>query len=710
MEISNNSDYELAYRIIEYTGANLFLTGRAGTGKTTFLRSLISRTHKQLVIAAPTGIAAINAGGVTLHSLFQLDFGLFLPGMNRKAFKFSREKIKLIKFMDVLVIDEVSMVRADLLDAVDDVLRRMRNPRLPFGGVQLLLIGDLRQLPPVVTDSEQELLSRHYPTPYFFSSKALTAAGYVTVELQKVYRQEDPSFLHLLGEIREGNPSAEVCEALNKRYIPNFKPEDSEHWVQLSSHNASANAINRQRMDALPAAPYTYNSVITGNFPKGVCPAEDILTLKQGAQVMFVKNEPGPQHRYYNGLIGTVTRLDETSVTVLPDNGTEPICVKAVDWENISYTVNAQTGEVEEYVDGTFKQIPLRAAWAITIHKSQGLTFSRAIIDASACFAHGQAYVALSRLRSIDGLVLSSPIPMHAIISDATVSNFLSTQQASRPNENMLLNMEKQYSLCLLNSVYNFEDDLKKIDDLHRIIIEAYQRNFPSLVKEYGAKTANFTQEIIAPAKTFALQYTRLLYTPDSLPMLTERLAASAGYFPNKIKPIISFLENLPLEIDNKKTLKRLKLHRDMLMEGLEMKAHLISSFANQPFSNESLLKSKREFLTRHDALPTKKKKGKATSSTRNTDSSTTVSSNKGNNPDEVNNPQLFNALVTWRRSLAKEMNVPAFTIISTKALIAISNRCPLTQGELLMLKGCGVKTVEKYGNDILKVIRSAAH
>lgn len=697
-----NPDFELAFRIIESTDTNLFLTGRAGTGKTTFLRNLMQRSHKQIVVAAPTGIAAINSGGVTLHSLFQLDFGLFLPGKEKKPFKFSKAKLNIIRYMDVLVIDEVSMVRADLLDAVDDALRRLRNPHLPFGGVQLLLIGDLQQLPPVVTDEEAPLLAKHYSSPYFFSSHALAHTNYVMVELKKIYRQDDEYFINILGEVRSGTPSPVTIEAINKRYIPNFKPKESDHWVRLTSHNHLANKINKDRMEALNTTPYSYDCAVEGNWPKGVYPAEEKLVLKRGAQVMFVKNEGGQERRYFNGMLGIVSDLDENSVTVAPDNGDPEIEVSMVEWENITYKVNPQTRELHEEVDGIFKQIPLRPAWAITIHKSQGLTFTRAIVDAASCFAHGQAYVALSRLRSLDGLVLNSPIPARAIISDSTINRFIAQQSEVSPQDEMIMGMELKYELNLLNSIYDFTIEEKVAEELHHLVVEAYGKKSPSLVQRYGDISNSFSKEVVSTGKAFAKQYTYLIATPDSRPMLTERLAKSAGFFPAKIDGFAEFLRSMPLNIiGNAVTLKRVSSLKDRLLENLSMKSYIISSFADTPFSARNLLKVKHEFMVNQDrekgALATKRKSSKSVD-TRSNDKSEEL----------IKHPEVFRALVQWRKEESKRQNVRAYTLLTNRALIKIANNLPQNAGGLLMIKGCGPKIVNQYGEVILGIIREA--
>lgn len=694
-DLQSNPDFELAFRIIEHTGTHLFLTGRAGTGKTTFLRTLRERSDKRIVVAAPTGIAAINAGGVTLHSLFQLEFGPFVPGRKRKPLRFSKEKTRLIKFMDVLVIDEISMVRADLLDAVDDMLRRVRNPRLPFGGVQLLLIGDLRQLPPVVTEEEQAILAHEYDTPYFFSSHALAMTPYVTIELKKVYRQENAHFLSILAGVRDGHPSEQTIRELNGRHKPGFVPDGREHWVHLTSHNATANRINTERLEALHGSRQMYHATVTGNFPAGVYPAEETLALKEGAQVMFVKNDPQPDKKFFNGMLGTVVGLEEDRVRVRPSDGKPDITVGPLAWENRKYEVNGQNGELEERVDGIFSQIPLRLAWAMTIHKSQGLTFSHAIIDAASCFAHGQAYVALSRLRTLEGLVLSAPIPRHAIISDPCVGGFMERQNALRPTPQGLQDMETRYSLSLLDSVYDFAPELQALEEMHRLVADAYQSTYPSIVREYGERKDAFTTDVAAPATVFRSQYSRLLSMPDSRPMLTERLAASAGYFPDKVSGLLLFLMRMPEDIDNAEAKKRLRARLEPLTETLAMKTRMIASLATTPFSNESLLQAKRDFMLGQERG--NRRKGKV--------SGTSGSAPKESSPTEIQDPELFKALVAWRKEEAKRQGLPAFRVFATRTLIQIANRRPTSRREFQAVPGCGPRTTELYADAVLEII-----
>ena len=695
-----NADFELAQHIIEHTGANLFLTGRAGTGKTTFLHRLIGESRKRMVVAAPTGIAAINAGGVTLHSLFQLDFGPFIPGMKRKPLQFSKAKLKVIKYMDVLVIDEISMVRADLLDAVDDALRRLKDPTKPFGGVQLLLIGDLRQLPPVVVDSEKALLAEHYSTPYFFSSHALAQTQYVTIELQKVFRQEDPTFLNLLNGVRDGHPSPEIINALNKRYVPNFNPSDNEHWVRLTTHNYAAANINTARLNALHTHGETYRAKVSGTFPESSFPAEQSLTLKEGAQVMFIKNDPDPEKCFFNGMIGTVIGLDESTVRVQPSDGSDPIDVGQLAWDNRKFEVNERTGQMEEKIEGTFSQIPLRLAWAITIHKSQGLTFDRAIIDASASFAHGQTYVALSRCRTLEGLVLSSLIPAHAIISDATVSNFLTTQAQQRPEPDAVHLMEKQYAQNQLDALFTFNRLMSDLTNLHKVVTDAYYSTFVSVVRGYGEALNQFEEEVTKFAPIFQRQYQGLLFAPDSMPQLQERLKAAGGYFPSRIQKMLDVVKNIPLTTDNKELRKRLQLRKGEVEDSLGLKIAQLTALANEPFSASLLTDAKARFM-----LSAEKAAQSAKETARGEYTTGGSRQDKLPVPVEIEDAKLYKALVIWRVRKSKELGLPAYRILSGKALMSLAGHKPQTVKELLRMNGVGPMTVDAYGDELLAIL-----
>ena len=472
--MEKNQELRNAWDFVEHTGISIFLTGKAGTGKTTFLRALKERSNKRNIIVAPTGVAAINAGGMTIHSFFQLPLSPFVPNTNIKnRFDYSKEKRKIMRTLDLLIIDEISMVRADVLDAIDSVLRRFREPDKPFGGVQLLMIGDLQQLTPVVTPEEEELLRQHYDTPYFFGSKALRSISYVTIELTHVYRQQDETFITLLNNIREGKVSADDLQRLNERYAPTFQPKEGSDYIRLTTHNRMAESYNEDQLRRLPTKAYTFSAETDGNFPEYNYPTDYNLTLKTGAQVMFIRNDNNG--RYYNGRIGHITHVDNEKIYVLCPGEDEEFEVEVETWENTKYTLNEKTKQIEAEVQGTFKQYPLRLAWAITIHKSQGLTFEHAIIDAQASFASGQVYVALSRCKTLEGLVLASPIGNTAIINDNRVSEYISHQtEEAEKSISALPALKEEYHRQLLIELFNFNEIKAYETALFRVLSEFF--------------------------------------------------------------------------------------------------------------------------------------------------------------------------------------------------------------------------------------------
>ena len=622
MEQKTNERLELARRIIEGTGTSLFLTGKAGTGKTTFLRNLRSSSRKRIVVCAPTGIAAINAGGVTLHSFFQLDFGPFVPGMNngtRRKFSYSKEKLRIIRGMDLLVIDEVSMVRADLLDAVDDVLRRLRDRTKPFGGVQLLLIGDLQQLAPVVREEERNLLEGRYKSLFFFDSVALQQLPYETVELNEVFRQKDADFLGMLNAIRENRADKTVLDKLNSRCIPGFNPGDDEGYIRLTTHNGIANDINRQKLDELPAQPHVFECHIEGKFPETSYPADPELTLKVGAQVMFIKNDTGMDRAYYNGMIGQIVAIDEEyGVAVRPQEGGEIIQVQPVDWDNISYTVNPETKEIVEHKEGTFTQFPLKLAWAVTIHKSQGLTFDRAIIDVKRSFAHGQTYVALSRCRTLQGLVLVNPVSPSSIINDTSVDRFYNDHNCDDIDEAHLDMLERQYKVGLLDDLFNFRQMFAAMEGVMRLYQENFMRKFPAIVQDWVQMYETKSREINKVADTFRHQYSRLAMEGSrSEQVLGERVKAACKYFVGQLMPVVDLATKAIRNSDNKAVRSKLQDRLELFEDLLTAKRMLLNNFISRQFSIDVYLDLKAEVMLRNvtpkPTRETKKKTRKAT-------------------------------------------------------------------------------------------------
>ena len=599
-----NEESILAWNIIEKTSANLFLTGKAGTGKTTFLKRLKELSPKRMIVLAPTGIAAINAGGMTIHSFFQLPFSPYVPGTTfgggeQKRYQFSKLKRNIIRSIDLLVIDEISMVRSDLLDAIDSVLRQYRKRHdLPFGGVQLLMIGDLQQLAPVVTPQEEHLLGQHYDTPFFFSSNALKQVGYLTIELKKVYRQQDEQFISLLNQIRENKASEETLQALNQRYIPNFVPPKESNYIRLTTHNAPAQYINEQQLAALPSLSFSFTADIEGDFPETSYPADFKLTLKSGAQVMFIKNDP--QHRFYNGMIGEVigVRTDEdgSKITVRSKDSGEEFDLEKMEWTNAKYTLNEKTKEIEETVEGKFMQYPLRLAWAITIHKSQGLTFEHAIIDASHSFTHGQTYVALSRCKTLEGMVLSQPLSRGAIISSQTVDAF--TSQLAAPSQEQISSLELQYIIYCISELFDFYSIRASYEHLMRCLVEFFNGKYPRVVSEYQ-KLQVVLKSLIAVSDKFRVQYTGMLArNPDVRQAeLQDRIHKGAMYFLDKIGILSDLIRKSNLDTDNKVARKQFEDRFSVFSEDVKLKERLLKYECSAEFTVTDYLKKKAQFL-----------------------------------------------------------------------------------------------------------------
>lgn len=438
-----NFELDVARFIVEKTDMSLFLTGKAGTGKTTFLREVVRYTKKKCIVLAPTGIAAVNAGAMTIHSFFQFGLGPFVQGViePKSDFRINKSKLELIRHLQLLIIDEVSMVRADLMDHIDVELRRIRRNSKPFGGVQLLMIGDLQQLPPIAHGGEDELLRQYYKTLYFFSSAALKSMKYSCIELKNVYRQTDGHFIDILNHARNCTLTSQDISDLNARYIPGFSPKPEDGYIRLMTHNRQVDYVNETELEKLDSKPYTFVAAVTGTFPEESYPTADSLTLKKGAQVMFIKNDP--ERRFINGTLGEVKSIDKNSIAVrLAESGTV-IDVEPMEWQNIRYQFDEESKEISSKQIGRFKQYPLKAAWAITVHKSQGLTFDKAIIDVHAAFSPGQAYVALSRCRTLDGLVLSSPVSASVFMRDNAVDAYMN--YISRPVEELAFSSCYEY-------------------------------------------------------------------------------------------------------------------------------------------------------------------------------------------------------------------------------------------------------------------------
>ncbi|MBE6340858.1 MAG: helicase [Bacteroidales bacterium] len=592
--MSNNKEQDLAWRCITETDVNIFLTGRAGTGKTTFLKKLKAKSPKRMVVLAPTGVAAINAGGSTIHSFFQIAPGPYVPDLKPK-YNLRREKVNLIRTLDLVVIDEISMVRADLLDAVDAALRHYRRSAKPFGGVQMLLIGDLQQLPPVVRDDERQELLANYDSPYFFSSKAMMARSYVTIELQKVYRQQNANFINLLNAIRDNNLNADMLDLLNSRYQPDFKPRESEHYIRLTTHNASADEINYNFLHALKRKAYTYECVVEGTFPETSYPAEKELMLKKGAQVMFLRNDAGGL--YYNGKIGYVTDLTETTVEVTCPGDERPISVAQETWTNTRYELDEKTKEIREHVEGKFMQIPLRLAWAITIHKSQGLTFEHAIIDAQKAFAHGQVYVALSRCRTLEGLVLSTPISRSAIKFDNMVTAYSAQRAQHEVTESSLTQMSINYAYNLIADLFDFTAIVELVFQLKRIFDESYYKKYPHETARIGVCAQEISTDISIISQRFMAQLEANRQSGIDImtdEKMLERIKNGAKYFNTKLSDQLGkVLDIARLKVDNKANAERMTQIRNDIAHEKRIKLVLLSHVSRAGFDMKSVQKKK---------------------------------------------------------------------------------------------------------------------
>ncbi|MBR2101842.1 MAG: AAA family ATPase [Prevotella sp.] len=700
--MEKNEQLRQAWDFVENTGVSIFLTGRAGTGKTTFLRTVRERCPKRMVVVAPTGVAAINAGGMTIHSFFQLPLSPYIPSASFKARNdFSKEKRNIMRTLDLLVIDEISMVRSDLLDAVDNVLRRFRNPRLPFGGVQLLMIGDLQQLTPVVKADEEALLSQYYDTPYFFGSHALRQIRYVTLQLHHVYRQTDSAFLSLLNNIRDGRPTASDLQMLNSRCRPAFRPRPEDGFIRLTTHNRLADSYNEDELRKLPGRSYSFEAEVEGTFPEYSFPTDETLTLKKGAQVMFVKNDPSPEHLFYNGRIGRITSIGADHISVRCSGDDSDIDVEPLTWENAKYKLNPDTKEIETDVQGTFQQYPLRLAWAITIHKSQGLTFDHAIIDAGLSFAAGQVYVALSRCKTLDGLVLASPISPSNVFGDQRVAQYiLQEEQEARRSIEALPQLKEQYHREMLCELFDFSDIVMKHNQVIRLLDEHFHRTYPRLTAAHRSARSEFAEKAVTVSEKWARLIASMSQEAMNDAAFTSRVERGAAWFLNILTDLLQpLVESTDVETDNKVVARRMADLLAELTTALNIKVSLLSAVAAKGFSTSSYLRLKQEAVLDAFEDNGKGKKKPARKAKPKSDKPATV------NTTDIGDPELFEDLRNWRWEKSKELSVPPYTILQQKALFGIVNSKPATEKELLAIPYFGKVTMEKYGREILEIV-----
>lgn len=634
-DIQNLDPASFTEQFINQTNQSVFLTGKAGTGKTTLLKKIIQSTFKQVVIVAPTGIAALNAGGVTIHSFFQLPFGGFIPEFNvspqftdsikvetkdslMRHFNMNKQRLNLIRNLELLIIDEVSMLRADLLDAIDWTLRNVRKINKPYGGVQVLFIGDLLQLPPVIKPEEWNILKNYYRGVYFFHAHVIQEMPLTYIELSKIYRQNDQDFIDVLNNLRENKISQKDVELLNNFVQPDFVSTEHEGYITLTTHNHKADDINSRALSTLKAKSYFFNAEIIDDFPKHMFPIEDTLELKVGAQVMFIKNDLSFDKSFYNGKMGVIKSLGKDEIYVHFPEENKTIEVEKYEWENIRYSVDDNTGEIIDEVFGTFTHYPIKLAWAITVHKSQGLTFDKAVLDVSQVFAPGQAYVALSRLRSLSGLVLTSPIRMNGLVNDIDVVSYTSQPVDELILKNNLHVASRIYLLEKLSSAFDWNDLIDKW-----IVHEVSYKNLPSkstkgLEKSWAAHQLNMIQNTRDAARKFQLQLSNLLHQSTiDLDFINERVQAAYSYFfkildgivystlkkmdeicrKPKIKQLMEELE----ELDEAQTevvlkLKRARLFMEATLNGNNITKELIwnEEIKNYKISKLALIKNEK--------------------------------------------------------------------------------------------------------------------
>ncbi len=690
-----NPELELAEGYVERTGEHVFLTGKAGTGKTTFLKKLQDSSSKRMITTAPTGVAALNAGGVTLHSFFQLPLGPFVPGSEayerdqERRFGISKEKKNIIQSLDLLVIDEISMVRADLLDAVDAALRRHRRSSQPFGGVQLLMIGDLHQLSPVAKSDEWELLQEYYPTVYFFSSHALARTRFITIELEHIYRQSDDSFIRILNQVRDNRLDPETAQKLNTRYCPDFVPDTEQGYITLTSHNKKALNINQHRLEELKGEEYSFPAEVSGDFPEHIYPTSFSLVLKKGAQVMFVRNDPSPAKRYFNGKIGRITSISQEEIQVLCPGDSDPVKVEPLTWENIKYSLNPDNKEIQEEVAGSFTQYPLKLAWAITIHKSQGLTFDRAIVDVQNAFTHGQVYVALSRCKSLEGMVLCSPLAPRGMGADEAILRFDRQVRQNPPTQEHLEQAMVSFQQRLVLECFDMGSLRGRLKELVRLMGKNSHLIHLQGISDIGELEARAGE--IFKVSTIFLRELRGLFTPERLPesdtYIQERITKGSKWFQDKLDNNLGqHVYATGVETDNAELEKRIAKALDSLKKELAVKLAGVRS-CGQGFSAAGYLQAVAKAQV--DDTLQKKKKPESQEVTE----------------EDIAHPELFRALKEWRTTKAQEHNLASYQVLHQRVLLRIVAFLPQTLSELEEIRGVGPKTVAKYGQELIDMV-----
>lgn len=692
--MSTNPALELAYDYVAHTDRHVFLTGKAGTGKTTFLHRVKSEVTKNMAVVAPTGVAAINAKAQTIHSLFSLPLGFIEPGVPiKRQFKISKKKLEVMRSIDLLIIDEISMVRADVLDAIDATLRSVRRKEKPFGGVQVLMIGDLHQLPPVVTSSEERVVRHHYSSSYYFGAKVMSRANPANIPLTHIYRQSDPVFIDLLNKVRHNEMDDEVLAQLNSRFQADLGPKQSEGYITLTSHNRSARRINRSKLDALPGEPCTFEAVIKDTFPESMYPNDPVLHFKVGAQVMFTRNDTTDQ-LYYNGKIGRITEI-EGEVIAVECPGEEPIYVNPVEWENFQHGVDKSTGETSGDVVGTYTQHPLRLAWAVTIHKSQGLTFEKVIIDAADSFSHGQVYVALSRCRTFEGIVLQSKIARRSVRTDKVVSDHSAAAERNRPSRDDLAEDRKRFQVTCLEELFDFQDLKHKANEISRTLNDPQTIIQGTAIQDFMDLEKELNEHLIATATKFLPtihNYRLREKAPEEDQAVQDRLRSAASYFTKLLTgPPGQTLRDYTYLCDNKATRAKLDEQLSALRCGYFIKQRnfeeMTAGFSVIDYTRIRT-RARAEFDRRNDQVLGKKAATKTTA------------------PTDMEHGELYEEISRWRLELSKELEIPPYTILHNKVIVSIVSVLPVTGDGLLKIRGVGKRLLEKHGDDILSMVK----
>lgn len=701
MQEHTNTHLLLAKDYVYYTSESVFLTGKAGTGKTTFLRTLRQDCPKQHAVLAPTGVAAINAGGTTIHSFFQLPFGPFIPAGNKSnsddtnnkhsllaRLRYGKDKRELMRSLDLLIIDEISMVRADTLDAIDTILRHIRHNEQPFGGVQMLFIGDMFQLPPVVPDQDWQILQDYYDGPFFFNSEVIRQHMPVYIELQHIYRQSDTHFIQLLNEVRNNQLNEEGLQLLNSRYEPHFSMLDDKDYITLTTHNATADSINNQALEALPDRLHNYEADIEGEFSEKNFPAEQNLQLKKGAQVMFLKNDT-MYKRYFNGKIGIVTALDDERIEVHCKGDDKPISVQREVWRNVQYTLNKTLQQVEEKEIGSFTQYPLRLAWAVTIHKSQGLTFEHAIIDAAKSFSAGQVYVALSRCKTLEGMMLRTPVPPQAVKVDSRVQQYAATAGTAQQLQQAFAASRSRFQLQLLQRAFDALPLQKAAAALASVInnhpgaygeaADGWIKSWQAQIQQLAETSNKFQQQLAQLTQGYADNF-------ETHVPLQDRIQKAADWFGVQLEGIIKNIREQPAVTDSKELAEEFEA---ALAEALKAATQwqLYMQACHKGYDTHALLRAK-------STINIKEVIGQAYTVTK-----------RQHGYSDVPHPQLFQQIKQLRDQICADEGKPAYMVANMATLTELVTYLPQTDKELLHITGFGKQKVEQYGPAFLELI-----